>query len=58
MYAAALELLWSLMREPSVVRHKAYESVKKFFADLLKASARGTGAGGEACRHQNKFLGQ
>lgn len=58
MCSAALQLLWSLLREPSVVRHKSCESVTNFFALMLRTSAPSVGTGGQAYWHQHMFLGQ
>ncbi|CAM9753939.1 unnamed protein product, partial [Ectocarpus sp. 13 AM-2016] len=62
--AATPELLWSLLREPSVSRHKSCEAVTSFFAQMLQISPTLTagggleGAGPAGYLHHHKFLGQ
>lgn len=65
--AATPELLWSLLREPSVSRHKSCEAVTNFFAEMLRiapapaprgSAGDGDGGKGSAYPHHHKFLGQ
>eukprot|EP00903_Cladosiphon_okamuranus_P009694 g9223.t1 len=65
--AATPELLWSLLREPGVARHKSCEAVTSFFAEMLRISPSPAPRGsvgeadegkGSAYLHHHKFLGQ
>ena len=56
--AATPELLWTLLREPSVAKHKSHEAVTNFFALMLRRASSSTVAGGSGYHHHHKFLGQ
>lgn len=59
---ATPELLWSLLKEPSVSSHKSCEAVTNFFAEMLRISPAPRGSAdegrGSGYLHHHKFLGQ
>lgn len=56
--AATPELLWTLLREPNVSKHKSHSAVKTFFSLMLRRASSSPAAGGSGYHHHHKFLGQ
>ena len=56
--AATPELLWTLLREPNVSKHKSHPAVKTFFSLMLRRASSSAATGGSGYHHHHKFLGQ